>query len=342
MRVLLTLGFSLVLLLASAQKSTLFSKVKNTPSSHDQKVSSAHYTFQKTMGTYTELSGATDPLNGQIWDDPEIVVPIGFSAFIMGEHCDALDFRFGLGAEILGVKSGEPSSDRPLLLPFGVDVIDRGSLGTTSLSTITYQTSGTAGSRIFTLQWKNAGFYFEGDSLGTFNDFVNFQLRLFEATGVIEFHIGPNSVQTPATAYEGEDGAWVGMVKVDTVFFTNYDFLLLNGPANNPVMDTSIATLIGTPDNGTIYRFTPGNIGLGEKSVSDGISLFPNPASGIVRIGGLEASDIKSVDIYDLTGVRVIRTAGSEEIDVSELEPGNYLIRISGPSGSETRKLIKN
>ena len=36
------------------------------------------YNFSVSTGTYTDLSGSTSLNNGSTWDEPEILLPIGF------------------------------------------------------------------------------------------------------------------------------------------------------------------------------------------------------------------------------------------------------------------------
>ena len=71
-------------------------------------------------------------------------------------------------------------------------------------------------------------------------------------------------------------------------------------------------------------------------------TLSPNPAKGTVTVEG--AAGVERVEIVDMEGRVVIGErplAGSPStVDISHLAPGVYLVRLSGPTGSTTRKLV--
>jgi hypothetical protein len=70
-------------------------------------------------------------------------------------------------------------------------------------------------------------------------------------------------------------------------------------------------------------------------------TVFPNPASNILNIGGTMV--FKKVVIINLSGEIVKAIASdSNEIDVSELNNGIYFIRLYGIDEVITKKFIKN
>ena len=73
----------------------------------------------------------------------------------------------------------------------------------------------------------------------------------------------------------------------------------------------------------------------------EGLSLYPNPVNnGKVYISS--KSDLeKEIIIFDVLGKKVLQThLSSRELNVSELVPGVYIIKISEENASATRKLI--
>jgi PKD repeat protein len=75
--------------------------------------------------------------------------------------------------------------------------------------------------------------------------------------------------------------------------------------------------------------------GVSESIASPEIHLFPNPASGDVRIEGANATGRTRVLVSDILGKQVFEaemTGGEATFDVSVLPPGMYLIR----AGDET------
>ncbi len=73
----------------------------------------------------------------------------------------------------------------------------------------------------------------------------------------------------------------------------------------------------------------------------EGLSLYPNPVtSGRVYISSKNDLE-KEVVVFDILGKRVLQThLASRELNVSDLVPGVYIIKISEQNTSSTRKLI--
>jgi hypothetical protein len=69
------------------------------------------------------------------------------------------------------------------------------------------------------------------------------------------------------------------------------------------------------------------------------IDFYPNPAQSVITLKG----DIQMVKIYDLLGNQklMIKPQGSEEINISHLPVGVYVIELSGSSSTVTKKLMK-
>ena len=88
------------------------------------------------------------------------------------------------------------------------------------------------------------------------------------------------------------------------------------------------------------YRFTtPAGNGIADVENSN-VTLYPNPASSMVTIGGLEGES--TVTVVDLNGREVYQATatGSVTIDVSGYAKGAYFVRVTGESTTAIRKLI--
>lgn len=58
------------------------------------------------------------------------------------------------------------------------------------------------------------------------------------------------------------------------------------------------------------------------------LRIYPNPVREKLYVGGLNTFDSSNVEIFNMTGVLVIRQKSAEnEIDVSALPPGYYLLK---------------
>ncbi len=69
--------------------------------------------------------------------------------------------------------------------------------------------------------------------------------------------------------------------------------------------------------------------------------IYPNPAQNTVHIEGLDTELCNEIVIYDMTGRIVKRYPYRNELNVSELQNGAYMIRIINNDGSySTSKLL--
>ena len=67
-----------------------------------------------------------------------------------------------------------------------------------------------------------------------------------------------------------------------------------------------------------------------DDEVAPVVSVYPNPASEMVHIEGLEPTEVQ---VYNALGQLVKTVRGTNEIDVSGLVEGVYLLRITGVDG---------
>lgn len=78
-----------------------------------------------------------------------------------------------------------------------------------------------------------------------------------------------------------------------------------------------------------------------ETKVIEGLSLYPNPVSnGKVYITSRNDLD-KEVIIFDVLGKKALQTTiSTKELNISNLSPGVYIIKINEGDATATRKLI--
>jgi hypothetical protein len=65
--------------------------------------------------------------------------------------------------------------------------------------------------------------------------------------------------------------------------------------------------------------------------------VYPNPASGVVRIEGVVADEVQ---VYNALGQLVKTVCGTNEIDVEELPQGLYLLRIDAKDGQVVKQIV--
>jgi len=297
-------------------------------------VSGNDYFFFKTTGTYVDLTGAISVNNNQLWDDPEYVIPIGFDFDLYDITIDSLYFGVGLGGFVSSIFD-ENYEAQYFISAFETDLVDRGDITGISQSPISYKVEGSPGTRVVKVEWKNAGFYEEGDLLGTLNDYINFQLWLFEGSNDIEMHFGPNMITDPTINYYGETGAYIGLLDYDLT-----KAYLLSGDPGNPILVDTLDCLNGTPSNGTVYKFSKNTVGIEvPNSIVPTTNVYPNPTNGIFTVKHISGKT-SPYQIIDFTGKVIqqgILTERAATIDLSNNASGVYLLNVEG----QTTKLIK-
>lgn len=127
---------------------------------------------------------------------------------------------------------------------------------------------------------------------------------------------------TPATLYKGTDlSNWVTESNFNSLILSNNQWLGISFGRRRP--------------------FTPqdGNALLSNKHFNSiEFKAYPNPTSSLIKI--MLDEEIKNVTIYNLMGAKVMNTS-SNQIDVSHLSSGTYIMKVTTEKGIGTKKIIK-
>ena len=157
----------------------------------------AGYSWSQTTGTYTALSGASTAISGA-WDNNVVSgIGIGFTFNYMGSSYTTVSISsngwIALGSVTLTTTTYTPIST----LGGGTNGVISASgcnLQASSASDpITYLTTGSTGSRVFTVEYKNVRF-----SGSAVTESWNFQIKLYETSNIIQVVYG--SATTPTTS----------------------------------------------------------------------------------------------------------------------------------------------
>ena len=83
-------------------------------------------------------------------------------------------------------------------------------------------------------------------------------------------------------------------------------------------------------------------IGVDEnQEVVNNLTLYPNPTTDFVRIDGIDENNCSEISIFDLTGRLVRKYPYCNELNVSDLQNGIYLLRVTVEDGAcMTSKLL--
>ncbi len=289
-----------------------------------------NYIYAPTTGAWNSIIGqggttllfdpAIDATND---DDYYTGVPIGFTFSYLGSNytdlsCCANGFALLGGTSVSGnswtpdLDGGSGSSGRPLLAPFWSDMELLEGTGGSSLG---YRTDGSSPNRVFTLEWNKVEWTYT-----TGVQSISFQIKLYEASGAVEFlynqeadqsstqnlAIGITAAGTGAGSFLNCTDATLASVSSTT------EVLLTTRPASN-------TRLLFTPVTGTISAptsFSTSNV----QSSSMTIGWTNNAATAYAAVVYI------SVDATNYSPKGIVSMTGT----------GNYSLNVTGLSGNTT------
>lgn len=311
------------------------------------------YNFSVGKRNYEKLQESTLLINEPLWDDPEFNIPLEIEFTFFDQKLEYLycDDDGALYSDSIRWDSYDG------IVPFGADLMDRSNdfnFGSqaNSLSNISYVVQGEVGTRVQKIEWDNVGFYLDIEQDGVSTDFVNFQLWLYEETGTIEIHFGEMSVSNPDLVFEDLSGPLIGLFnEFDEDTETVGEFIYLIGDPQNPIYESSTVldyydfnTIVGTPTNGTVYRFERGSVAVNNVApVQDKYILSPNPATDILSIGqNIDQSKIQAIKIYNTNGQLIqTKAADSNTLNISSLPAGVFYLHIQDKDELSVQRFVK-
>ena len=72
----------------------------------------------------------------------------------------------------------------------------------------------------------------------------------------------------------------------------------------------------------------------------DMISVYPNPTCDVLFVGANNDLPVRRVEVFNVSGLKVISSTETE-IDMSELESGRYIVRITADDRTVVRHIVK-
>jgi hypothetical protein len=291
--------------------------------------------FTQTTGTYVNLTSPT-VLSVTGWDEDDYALTLPFP------------FHYGNNTytDVTINDNGYLDFDAGTTAGAWIDVhyADLAERATGGASEIGYTVSGTTGSRILKIEWKNAGFY-----EGTAAEFVNVQLWLYEGSNKVEIHNGPNNIVSFSDIYSTAGGPDVGL----TIYATpaSFDGIYLQGSGATPTAlvvtgGTSTISLSSPPTAGSVFNFLPSTAtGVAKALNNAAVTVYPNPVADVVTISGLPAGKNTAVWVYDALGKVVlnqeIAAGNAVKVNVSNLPKGTYFMEATAGESRVGKQLIK-
>ena len=134
------------------------------------------------------------------------------------------------------------------------------------------------------------------------------------------------------------DPGFIGTVKLNNVSYT-----AINGVVTIPSIPAGSNSIIKGSTANLFYIKTSysATLGLEQNNEATKFNLYPNPVSNNLFINASNHK-IEKVMIYSITGALVKTVSiSTESIDVSDLNSGNYLVKITTNQGSFFQKILK-
>jgi hypothetical protein len=301
----------------------------------------AGYTFSASVGSFTPLTAPTN-----VWvagnDVTVNSIPIGFSfgyggpvpvqysqIAINSNGWIQLGNNFLPNLVAYANNNLAITSIGPIIAPLWDDLAIDGS--------VNYQASGSPGNRIFTVEWLNMNWYWGNPTAA-----ISFQLKLYEASGDIEFIYRQESA-TPTLA-----SASIGLNNASAS-----DFWSLPNTGSSPVPAYGVETntLNTRPATDQVYQWQRNSATAVRDPAAQepSCSIFPNPfrQEFLLQMPGLNLSGPLTIRILNTLGETVYAetrfpAAGNSLRLAPSLTPGLYYLQVTDASGmSASKSLVK-
>jgi hypothetical protein len=318
------------------------------------------YVFSQQLDFYYEIDGGETSQLGTDWleieSDFAVLTPFNFNVY--GKPVYGLTSYF-TPSLLYFVPQDESDTELPFLMPFGSPLLQNRAMipGSNQVSDISTVVDGEIGERIMKIQYRNAGFANEVATMGTANDYINFQLWLYEATNAIEIHYGNYLVTNDVIAFNGATGPSFGLFMIEETDFDEGDpntaIFLENDPMSPDLMreteNVDERSLSGMPPTGMIYTFTPvldtTEIVNGTEIIwLESIDVFPNPTVDVLQIKVQNQQLIGATyALTDVNGKLITKGNAQEnaEINLQGLPAGTYFLKMQKENAGIVKRIVK-
>jgi len=204
----------------------------------------------------------------------------------------------------------------------------------------------------------NTTYYFNvvvSDQAGNKAAYTTKQLVTSNEPKIVSVTISPNS----ATLSPGESKQFTATVVAVGGASENVEWIITGNASGTTQISSGGLLVVGSDEppgtikvkavsifNSSVFdevTVTVKDVGIASTTLSNQITVYPNPTTGQLTIDNRELS-IKNVEIYDIVGRKQLSIdcqLSIEIIDVSNLSNGTYFLRIQTENGVVTKKVIK-
>lgn len=302
------------------------------------------YWFHFDQIPYSEISGNFLSLNEAFDDTLYKDIPIGFQFRFAGRSWTRLHIHSD--GQILFGDDPEQFDTLKAIIPFGTDLYGDYFNHTPAIS---YESGGCAGAVVMKIQFKECSLKGGGP-----NDFISFQVWLYESSGTIEFHYGNGMASSSPACFGGNSGPRSGIrISVPENNDVIYS-LLLTSFAFGP--DTSMSPLPsyleGIPEENMVYIFEPLNTTgiLADAIHPDGITIFYDQGMQRIQLTSVpgvngnfrfQLSDVSGRVFMARDDVNNLNGNHEYSIPVQMLPPGSYYLNVGSANNRRIFRFIK-
>jgi hypothetical protein len=302
---------------------------------------------------YDILTNKTVLVDSVNWDDPAFELPIGFSFHYFGNDVTDLYANDQLSMDGILFTQDLNIASAANMMGFAVDLFNTrfdGHLSNPN-SSIAYQTDTVNNKLVTKIQYDHVGFY--DDTAGL--DYINIQTWLYEKDSAIEYHIGKSSID-PNMFSNYFVGSGPAFIYGDNLDFNNqtwdkmYSLVSLSPALADTntladVMNNGFSGLSDFPDSGTVIRLAPAkiNVAINHIVLNENISINTIVDNNLI-VNLIENKNEYQFRLIDARGKTLIHqrlTSARNEIDCSNLCPGNYIVNMAKNNESLFYKIVK-
>jgi hypothetical protein len=292
------------------------------------------YEFSVLSDPYYDLTAPISISDADVWDDPFYITSTGFEVTLFDVVTNTLGI-ISPGSQVINLNEANPDTVQ-VLMPYFADIMNASD--TIAVSPISYQLEGPPGNAVYKLEWKNVGFYGEWNASNSYFNTTNFQLWIYQNSGIIEFRYGPNTIKSGSVLHFFGTGPLVLLGENVAFDGSGWQGLwALGGDPQNPTISAIPSgqqplpdqCLFGEPQSGTVYRFAPIVAGNSELQPELQLRAWPSPTSDFLTIA---IKPNTSYSIYDIAGKLMVSSMASdynELLDIRSWPAGQYCITSS-------------
>ena len=290
-----------------------------------------NYNFTSTTSSFSSISGSPDGTSSNTGDAATYAFNLPFAFNLAGKNfaqgttltmrCDGF-VSFGSVYNIHAPSS--PGTSYSVISPFGYDqTLVSGS------SYMYYKVTGSVGSRVLTMEWKNMKSY-------SYANYENYQVKLYEGSNIVELCYGSYTHGSTISiyAYLSADGKITKLTSFATpVVETN---------TSGTTTAISVSSAATAPANGTVYRFTPPVIsyawsysGTSGSASGNSYTVSPTALSNTYTVSATTNGCTKT-DNYTVTTAPTISSVTSNATNNTICNGGSTQLSVSSNASSFT------